>query len=248
MSKTARHIWRSARQNQLPTLPPCPDDLSEPRYIALLFSNVCQVCGANRGQRTHFTLRTRHCASCYKTHVVSIKSLIWEKTLGHLDCRELQQLLWVVPGESTSQGYAFNFRQLEKYLKEYRALKSDKLQGEYIATLKESTKKVREHAQTVFCWLEKQQRLKIQQEDEMSEARWKRIQKKLHELGWKKEDFPPMYHSQWTKLTRKPQVLTDKVWTNLYPKLESMLQHYRSMRLELERLDRREWLRMSVIE
>ncbi|KAG8917340.1 hypothetical protein FRC02_003169 [Tulasnella sp. 418] len=99
MSKSAKHIWRSARENQLPTLPPCPDDLSEPQYIALLFTNICQVCGANRAQRLHVTMRTRCCASCYKNHTVTLKSLVCGINLHDLDDREAQQILSAVPGE-----------------------------------------------------------------------------------------------------------------------------------------------------
>ncbi|KAG8911602.1 hypothetical protein FRC02_006506 [Tulasnella sp. 418] len=96
MSKSAKHIWRGARENRLPTLPPFPDDLSEPQYIALLFTNMCQVCGANRAQRLHITMRTRCCASCYKNHTVTLKSLVRGI---NLDDREAQQVLSAVPGE-----------------------------------------------------------------------------------------------------------------------------------------------------
>ncbi|KAG8916089.1 hypothetical protein FRC02_004233 [Tulasnella sp. 418] len=210
MSKSAKHIWRSARENQLPTLPPCPDDLSEPQYIALLFTNICQVCGANRAQRFHFTMRTRHCASCYKNHTVTLKSLVCGTTLDDFDAREAQQFLWAVPGEGGSQGYEYNTLQVEACVKEYHALKSAKLREEYIVTLEQKTTKIRDHAQKVFSWLDEQDRLKIQQEDEISEARWNSIQEKLLELGWEKDDFPSYYNMEWAKLTQKPQALTDK--------------------------------------
>ncbi|KAG8921544.1 hypothetical protein FRC02_000177 [Tulasnella sp. 418] len=100
ISKSARHIWHSARKGQLPTLPPCTDDLSEPRYIALLFTNICQVCGANRARLFHFTMRTRHSTSCYKTHAVTFKSLLWEGTLKDLGDHEAINLLAVVPENS----------------------------------------------------------------------------------------------------------------------------------------------------
>ncbi|KAG8921543.1 hypothetical protein FRC02_000176, partial [Tulasnella sp. 418] len=46
----------------------------------------------------------------------------------------------------------------------------------------------------------------------------------------------------------KPQALTDKVWKNLYPKLQPMLQTYRISRLEDERIDRREERRITIME
>ncbi|KAG8946736.1 hypothetical protein FRC03_001289 [Tulasnella sp. 419] len=196
MSKSARHIWHSAREGQLPTLPPCTDDLSEPMYIALLFTNMCQVYGANRAQRFHFTMRTRHSTYCKKTHAVAFKSLLWEGTLKGLGDHEAINFLAVVPENS--------------------------------------------HAKKVYDWLDEQDSLKIQQEDEISEARWNRIREKLLALGWETEDFPSCYNTEWTNLTQKPQALTDEVWKNLYPKLLPMLQTYRISRLEDERIDCRE--------
>ncbi|KAG8921697.1 hypothetical protein FRC02_012424 [Tulasnella sp. 418] len=63
-------------------------------------TNICQVCGANRAQRFHFTMRTRHSTSCYKTHAVTFKSLLWEGTLKDLGDHEAINLLAVVPENS----------------------------------------------------------------------------------------------------------------------------------------------------
>jgi hypothetical protein len=42
MSKSYRHIWIEARRN-VPGLPDCPGDLSEPQYSHLLFVMRCDV-------------------------------------------------------------------------------------------------------------------------------------------------------------------------------------------------------------
>jgi hypothetical protein len=42
MSRSAIHIWRSAERN-VPGLPPCPEELCEPQYAALVFSKYCSV-------------------------------------------------------------------------------------------------------------------------------------------------------------------------------------------------------------
>ncbi|KAG8958404.1 hypothetical protein FRC03_009172 [Tulasnella sp. 419] len=244
MSKTARPIWRSSREHQLPTLPPCPDDLSDPQYIALLFSNICQACGSNRAQRTHFSLRTRHCASCYPKHVLTRKALLRGPCV--VDLRGAVNLLNALPGDISSQGYAYNLVQLQKCLKEYRAINSDEGRAEYVATQEENKNKVKTHAKNVEGWHEEQSKFKAQQMGDIAQARWESIKKKLNELGWKEEDFPSMYSSQWTKLTRKHQALTDKVWKNLYPKLQPLLEARRTARLEREKADRRVQRRIRI--
>jgi hypothetical protein len=46
MSRSAKHIWVAARTN-VPGLPDCPEDLSEPRYAHLVFErNPCDVLGS----------------------------------------------------------------------------------------------------------------------------------------------------------------------------------------------------------
>ncbi|TEB31405.1 hypothetical protein FA13DRAFT_1578141, partial [Coprinellus micaceus] len=42
MSFSSAMFWRRAAQNE-PGLPTCPDDLSEPAYAHLLFSDFCHV-------------------------------------------------------------------------------------------------------------------------------------------------------------------------------------------------------------
>ncbi|CAE6436613.1 unnamed protein product [Rhizoctonia solani] len=42
MRRSSRHIWTDAMDN-MPGLPPCPPDMSEPRYLSLLFTKNCTV-------------------------------------------------------------------------------------------------------------------------------------------------------------------------------------------------------------
>lgn len=42
MARSAVPLWRAARNN-VPDLPPCPDDLSEPAYANLVFDTHCSV-------------------------------------------------------------------------------------------------------------------------------------------------------------------------------------------------------------
>ncbi|CAE7096265.1 unnamed protein product [Rhizoctonia solani] len=42
MTKSSRNIWLNAMKN-VKGLPACPTEMSEPEYVALLFTNVCSV-------------------------------------------------------------------------------------------------------------------------------------------------------------------------------------------------------------
>ncbi|KAH7320485.1 hypothetical protein B0J17DRAFT_583177, partial [Rhizoctonia solani] len=42
MHRSAAHIWRIALQS-VPELPPCPNDLCEPKYATLLSTKLCSV-------------------------------------------------------------------------------------------------------------------------------------------------------------------------------------------------------------
>lgn len=42
MHRSAIHIWHGVMRN-VPDLPPCPPDICEPQYLALIFSRNCSV-------------------------------------------------------------------------------------------------------------------------------------------------------------------------------------------------------------
>ena len=60
MSKQSRHVWRVAIKNA--RYPPCPDNMSEPRYAALLFDNgYCTVRTRGLQLRPQKTKRSYSC-------------------------------------------------------------------------------------------------------------------------------------------------------------------------------------------
>ncbi|EUC59594.1 hypothetical protein RSOL_321130 [Rhizoctonia solani AG-3 Rhs1AP] len=78
----------------------------------------------------------------------------------------------------------------------------------------------------------------------MKAARRTDIEKRLFQQGWIKEDmdFTMRYEwgKQWVALVEQPQPLTERVWTNLYPKLCPLLESNRQERLKKERITRQE--------
>ncbi|CAE6419087.1 unnamed protein product, partial [Rhizoctonia solani] len=64
-------IWRSARSN-IAGLPPCPKEISEPRYAKLLFSKICTSCGARAIHNMDPILLERLCAKCKGAKLVDL--------------------------------------------------------------------------------------------------------------------------------------------------------------------------------
>ncbi|KAJ3897657.1 hypothetical protein F5879DRAFT_774727, partial [Lentinula edodes] len=65
LSKTSESIWRVARENFIPGLPPLPTDLNEPQYARLFFDMSCYVCNNHRRcDNVLWRLRIRCCLNC----------------------------------------------------------------------------------------------------------------------------------------------------------------------------------------
>ncbi|CAE7113425.1 unnamed protein product [Rhizoctonia solani] len=56
-------------------LPPCPPDISEPHYLALLFARECMGCGQSIGATLYGELRVRFCRSCRHSRLVVLNGL-----------------------------------------------------------------------------------------------------------------------------------------------------------------------------
>ncbi|CAE6412779.1 unnamed protein product [Rhizoctonia solani] len=74
MRRSSRHIWVGAMRN-VQGLPPCPFDMSEPRYLVLLFSKYCTGCGQTITYGVYQELRMRLCIPCRNVHLVTLNSL-----------------------------------------------------------------------------------------------------------------------------------------------------------------------------
>lgn len=78
MSRSAIQIWRVTIQN-VEALPPCPPDLCEPLYAALLFSPYCTACGGPEPGDMDALLLVRFCHHC-RIELLTRKSLLRANT------------------------------------------------------------------------------------------------------------------------------------------------------------------------
>ncbi|RDX45707.1 hypothetical protein OH76DRAFT_1407691 [Lentinus brumalis] len=74
-SPECRIAWLRALRS-VPDLPPCPNDMSETLYTALVFGRNCFACGANEAYEVDYALRVRYCETCYNDNVVDGAALL----------------------------------------------------------------------------------------------------------------------------------------------------------------------------
>ncbi|KAM5540087.1 hypothetical protein V8D89_006227 [Ganoderma adspersum] len=68
MNKASRWIWQGALRTVL-GLPPCPVDLNEALYTALVFDCYCFGCGMPDAYSIDYALRLRLCQSCWNANI-----------------------------------------------------------------------------------------------------------------------------------------------------------------------------------
>ncbi|CAE6509728.1 unnamed protein product [Rhizoctonia solani] len=96
MRRSSRHIWTNAMRN-VELLPPCPPDMSEPVYLALLFSKYCTGCGRSIACHIYGELRMRLCTPCRETRLIALGTLPSE-----LD--SLVHKIGIYPGNTKRRG------------------------------------------------------------------------------------------------------------------------------------------------
>ncbi|QRW07527.1 Synaptobrevin [Ceratobasidium sp. AG-Ba] len=69
MRRSFVSVWRAAESN-VEGLPPCPEELCEPQYAALVFVKCCSMCGEPALRPMDPILQVRLCVKCREEHAV----------------------------------------------------------------------------------------------------------------------------------------------------------------------------------
>ncbi|KAI1789113.1 hypothetical protein LXA43DRAFT_1022571, partial [Ganoderma leucocontextum] len=64
LSRGSRSLWITILRS-IPDFPPCPEDMSEPAYVALVFDDHCFSCAAAKAYYVDYVLRIRLCDECW---------------------------------------------------------------------------------------------------------------------------------------------------------------------------------------
>ncbi|CAE6448141.1 hypothetical protein ACGC1H_001101 [Rhizoctonia solani] len=244
MTKSSRVTWLNAMKN-VEGLPSCPSNVSEPGYVALLFTNVCSLCGIlSRSQVDEFLL-VRLCAACKRSELMKFHEIPEE--LHELvdysakafieDIPEIRRLVGVAIRDEVYMVWK-KYNELAK-AGDKKAFKS------WVAQRKQRTASRREWAGELAKFFDTIEKKRAEEKEELVRTREAQIKEKLLALGWEAGDleFHPYADGiqQWHELVempKQPRPLTDRVWKNLYNQLKPILEVNCEQRLEGERSKR----------
>ncbi|KAG8697172.1 hypothetical protein FRC08_006695, partial [Ceratobasidium sp. 394] len=231
LSRSAIQTWRHALSN-VDGLPPCPEELCEPQYAALMFTKYCSMCGKQAPRPMDPRLLVRLC----------------------VPCRD-EQIRPVEPGEYGLLPMSCTILPAKKGRRPWCCLRNDaatlnnelQLAGDRVATSRWMERKRQEmerqikNAQPLIRFLQQQE---TEQSDSLVVRRGQReeaIRSRLLGLGWAEGDFEMREKSgmkQWKSLVCVAKPLTERNWETILPQLTPLLERSRELRLEAETLQR----------
>ena len=249
MNKSSAHVWHSSMRN-VKGLPPCPEDLSIPHYLNLLFSKNCSMCGGSAPRRMDEILHVRFCAQCRPQQVMQFFRA------PHEIFPLLNKSSHIVPSKRR-YGCISHVLQSEvdevhaKYCQLQKAKDKGPLEAWKIARRKQVEDRA-EKAKDLTRFLDELDNERERELNTIKHERKLEIERRLIEIGWESEDMKFNYFSasrrSWYTLVEQARPLTDRIWENLRPKLTPLLKANREERLEREKVARQSSRKERLIQ
>ncbi|KAG9040632.1 hypothetical protein FS837_000378 [Tulasnella sp. UAMH 9824] len=130
----------------------------------------------------------------------------------------------------------FHVEALKEAGHEYEALSGDDA-WHYRSLLREKQDYQKETGRAMLAWKDNQLASRANDIATEKNARFESIKVKLLEMGWDEKDLPTS-NRDFRDLVLKDQKLTPKIWQNIKPKLEPLLETHRAERLAQEKVAR----------
>ncbi|CAE6479564.1 unnamed protein product [Rhizoctonia solani] len=235
-SRESEPIWRSARLN-LVGLPPCPKELSEPKYAGLLFSKMCTLCNRRALQSMDPMLLERLCRKCKDTELVDLAQY-------EVDASLVFASTTILPGycedwlERGPWCFYDDIQIVKSKLYEFDVADNEEGKQSWIKRRREIVKAREESSEPLREWI---QQLEMNREAELDlrrVAREAEIKARLKQLGHDERDMDFQQSSVWLSLVRNASPLTDKSWKGLLPKLVKIIKANCKERIRAKREDR----------
>ncbi|KAF8602452.1 hypothetical protein BDV93DRAFT_193964 [Ceratobasidium sp. AG-I] len=237
MGRSAIKIWRFAEGN-LKGLPPCPKDMSEPQYAALLFTRICTSCGANTSSRADPYLLVRLCSECRETELEDARPyhMLPDLRLAMVLTTDLMKFKLKNAGRC-SYGSGGTEYCLAKEAEE--ALKQ---RNEMIAAEDSEAFELWRLTQDVMvmtrrlaggrlhAFMMSVEITRLRELGDLKKQRREDIEERLSDLGWSDEDMdfsPSPDEYKWKMLLNQPKPITDRTWEKLLPQLVPHLEKNR---------------------
>ncbi|KAG8780832.1 hypothetical protein FRC12_022536 [Ceratobasidium sp. 428] len=228
MTRASQHLWQAAIRN-ISQLPECPPQLSEPKYISLLYSHTCSNCGAKVLRTMDPYLLTRLCNKCRDELVQKVDSM--------------DPIYQIVPRSKVTKLRGKSARVALK--SDFDNMFRDPRHRSTTSRWYKNRKAEADQRQTYGRRLEKfLKAVEIKQEEETNELkqqRWQEIKDRIAEHGWVEADMRPSPENQaeWHQLVEQTKPITDRIWINLYPKLAPLLESNREYHERIEKIKQR---------
>ncbi|QRV72015.1 hypothetical protein RhiJN_00029 [Ceratobasidium sp. AG-Ba] len=236
MTRTAQHLWKAAISN-IPHLPECPPQLSEPQYISMLYSNICSNCGAKVLRAMDPYLLVRLCNHCRDELVRKVPTM--------------DPIYQIVPRSKVTKlrGAPAHVTLKSDFDKMYRDPRNLSTKSRWYKNRKAEVDQRQMYGRRLEKYLKEIEQKQEKEIDELKKKRWQEIKDRIAEHGWTEDDMKPSPTNQaeWHQLVEQPKPLTDRIWTNLYPKLLPLLQSNREHNEQVAKLKRRR-LRIKKME
>ncbi|CAE6455649.1 hypothetical protein BN14_03698 [Rhizoctonia solani AG-1 IB] len=226
MDKRSALIWSSAREN-LPGLPGCPDEVSEPQYAAMLFTKRCSTCGGYAPREMNPVLLIRLCAHCWVEELVDVNRVT--------DSSLVSAIGGPVPGQSRSWKYWCLYseaRAVKIKLNELTEIKDEEALRQWKEERHNLVATKRQNATALTTWLRDRDRERARDRNNLKILRRNEIESRLIKLGWERGDL--VCYDQWRNKQWRSMVYTTKTLTD-----KGHLEINRDQRLEREQRRRR---------
>ncbi|CAE6426620.1 unnamed protein product [Rhizoctonia solani] len=243
MDKRSALIWQSAREN-LPGLPPCPEEVCEPQYAAMLFAKRCSSCGGYAPREMNPVLMIRLCSYCWEEELVNVNKVT--------DSSLVSIINGPVPGQSRSwRSWCLysEARAVKVKLNELTEAADEAALQQWREERHKIVEARRKKSEPLAIWLVNRERERARDRNDMKVAHQKEIESRLIKLGWERGDLiccDGWRRKQWNSMMYTTKALTDKVWDGLLPRLLVHLEVNREQRLEREK-SRRQATRSNTI-
>ncbi|CAE6397249.1 unnamed protein product [Rhizoctonia solani] len=233
MDRSAIHIWHGAMKN-VEGLPPCPEGMSEPHYLSLLFSKTCSMCGATARVNMDSFLLVRLCGPCRNKHLMPL-SAVPPALIPLIQFGES-----IAPSKRRCRLYVLR-EDFKVLLADYEEKKQSNDNSALEVWTKERLEIVNEQqnqGSVLLQFLETMQWDREQELIDMKAARRSEIKRRLLAIGWTEEDMEFGWWSsrarEWIELVLQPKPVTNRIWANLQLKLIPLLETNREERLAME--------------
>ncbi|KAG8726926.1 hypothetical protein FRC12_022979, partial [Ceratobasidium sp. 428] len=234
MTKSSIHIWHGAMRN-VPGIPPCPPDLSEPHYLALVYVPNCSLCGTNSSRRMDEMLRVRLCPSCRSKHLIKLATVTSEIAPLVLNSKK------IVPSKRSRgcERYVLesDVKEVQVKLAELEKTSDTKMLEEWRDTRKRELELRSSQASALITFLDGLENDRWSELQDLKKQHRVAVHDRLLECGWEKADLVFNYPRgwEWSSLVEQAKILTDRTWMNLRLKLVPLLEANRADRLEREK-------------